>query len=243
MKKTVCILFFVLSVCSVASFVCAAEGEDPWKQEIAMGYTQKTGNAQSKEFIINYEGIRKTDYSALDIKAGALYSSVNKKMDGQKYNGSVRFAPELDRTDCFGFGKFEVEHDRFAGIDYRYVPSVGAGYWFAREEDWMLSGELGVGHEYVKYTNGSDDDNIVLIPRFFCQKSVFDKARLSEEMIFYPNLEDVKKYRIRSEARFTDPLSDVLSLRVSFIDEFNTDPTGDAKKNDTQLMLSLVYGF
>ncbi len=243
MKKTAYILFFVFSMCSIATFVHAAEGEDSWKQEISLGYTQKTGNTQSKEFITSYEGIRKTDHSDLDIKAGALYSSVNKKMDGQKYNGSMRYAPELDRTNCFGFGKFEAEHDRFAGIDYRYVPSLGAGYWFAREESWMFSGELGVGHEYVKYTDGSDNNNVVLIPRFFCQKSVFDKAKLSEELIFYPNLEDVKKYRVRSEARFTDPLSDVLSLRVSFIDEFNTDPLGDAKKNDTQLILSLVYGF
>lgn len=243
MKKTAYILFFVFGICSITSFVHAADKDNLWKQEISLGYTQKTGNIQSAELLSNYEGSRKTDYSDLNIKAGVLYSSVNKKMDGQKYNGSVRYAPELDETNCFGFGKVEAEHDRFAGIDYRYVPSLGAGYWIAREENWMFSGEIGVGHEYVKYTNGSDDDNVVLIPRFFCQKSIFDKAKLSEELIIYPNLEDVKKYRVRSEARFTNPLSDAFSLRVSFIDEFNTDPLGDAKKNDTQLILSLVYGF
>ena len=164
-------------------------------------------------------------------------------MDGQKYNGSMRYAPNLGDSDWFGFGKLEAEHDRFAGIDYRYVPSIGAGYWISREEDWTASGEVGVGHEYVKYTNGSDDDNIVLIPRFYAEKAVLDKAKISEELIFYPNLEDVKKYRLRSETRFTNPLSDSLSLRVSFIDEFNTNPLGEAKKNDTQLVFSLVYGF
>ena len=242
MKKAICVWFVIFIICLSAVFTYAAD-DSLWKQEVTFGYTQKTGNTQSTELISNYEGIRKTDHSEVTIKAGVLYSSVNKKMDGQKYNGSVRYAPELGDTEWFGFGKIEIEHDRFAGIDYRYIPSVGAGYWIAREKDWTASGEVGIGHEYVKYTNGTDDSDVVLLPRFFCKKKVFEKATVSEELILYPNLEETEKYRIRSETRFTNPLSDVLSFRVSFIDEFNTDPLGDAKKNDTQLVLSLVYGF
>ena len=242
MKRVIFIGAVISVVCLNAVFVHAAD-DGLWKQEVSFGYTQKTGNTQSSELISNYEGIKKADDSELTIKAGVLYSSVNKKMDGQKYNGSLRYAPELGDTDWFGFGKIEAEHDRFAGIDYRYLPSVGAGYWIAREEGWIASGEVGVGHEYVKYTDETDDDNIVLIPRFYAEKAVFEKAKVSEELIFYPNLEDLKKYRIRSETRFTNSLSEALSLRVSFIDEFNTDPTGDSKKNDTQLLLALVYEF
>lgn len=240
MKKMIFAVVLMSLIC--ANNVFAAD-DNPWKQEVSLGYTQKTGNTQSRELLSNYEGMRTTEEAEITIKAGVLYSSVNKKMDGQKYNGSLRYAPELAETDWFGFAKIEAEHDRFAGIDYRYVPSIGAGYWIAREEDFTASGEVGVGHEYVKYTNGSDDDNVVLIPRFYAEKAVLEKAKLSEELIFYPNLEDVKKYRIRSETRFTNALSEALALRVSFIDEFNTNPTGESKKNDTQLVLSLVYGF
>ena len=229
-------------VCLSAVFAHAAD-DGLWKQEVSFGYTQKTGNTQSSELISNYESIKKADDSELTIKAGVLYSTVNKKMDGQKHNASLRYAPELGDTDWFAFGKIEAEHDRFAGIDCRYLPSVGAGYWIAREEGWMASGEVGVGHEYVKYTDGTDDDNIVLIPRFYAEKAVLEKAKVSEELIFYPSLEDAKKYRLRSETRFTNALSEALALRLSFIDEFNTNPLGEAKKNDTQLMLALVWGF
>ncbi len=242
MKKAIFIGVVIPMICLSSGLAHAAE-KDLWKQEVALGYTQKTGNTQSAELVSNYEGIRKAEYSELTIKAGVLYSSVNKKMDGQKYNGSARYAPDLGDTDWFAFGKFEFEHDRFAGIDYRYLPSIGAGYWMAREEDWKASGEVGVGHEYVKYIDGSDDDNVVLIPRFFAEKAIFEKAKVSEELIFYPSLEDAKKYRLRSETRFTNALSEALSLRVSFIDEFNTNPLGESKKNDTQMVLALVYGF
>lgn len=243
MKNLKYVLFLFLVFYMGVSFAYAADKEDSWKQEVSLGYTQKTGNTQSSELISNYEGINKTDAAELAVKGGVLYSSVNKKMDGQKYNASVRYAPTLEDTEWFAFGRFEIEHDRFSGIDYRYVPSVGAGHWFSQEEEWKASAEVGVGHEYVKYTDGSDDNNVVLIPRFYCEKSVFEKAMLSQEVVMYPSLEDTKEYRIRTETRFTNPLNETLSMRVSFIDEFNSDPLGDAKKNDTQLILSFVYGF
>ncbi|MFH1092546.1 MAG: DUF481 domain-containing protein [Candidatus Omnitrophota bacterium] len=241
--KGVFFIWAVVSIICLSMVFAHAADENLWKQEVALGYTQKTGNTQSSELISNYEGLRKSEYSELTIKAGVLYSSVNKKMDGRKYNGSARYAPNLGDTDWFGFGKVEAEHDRFAGIDYRYLPSIGAGYWMVREEDWKASGEVGVGHEYVKYTDDSVDESVVLIPRFFAEKAVLEKAKISEELIFYPSLEDVKKYRMRSETRFTNVLSEALSLRLSFIDEFNANPLGESKKNDTQLMLALVYGF
>jgi len=240
--KYVLLLFLVF--CVGIGFAYADDEKDSWEQEVSLGYTQKTGNTQSSELLSSYEGINKTDAAELTLKGNVLYSSVNKKMDGQKYKASVRYAPTLEDTDWFAFGKFEIEHDRFAGIDYRYIPSVGAGRWFIPdEEDWKASAEVGVGHEYVEYTNGSDDSDVVLIPRFYYERPMFEKALLSEELIVYPNLEDIKEYRIRSETRFTNPLNESLAMRISFIDEFNSNPLGDAKKNDTQLVLSFVYGF
>jgi len=226
-------------------FTEPARAADPavWKQEVSAGYSQKTGNTQNSQMNAAYQGIRTTPGSELTAKASTLYSSQKNKMDGQKHTGSLRYAPKLDDTDWFGFGMFAAEHDRFAGVDYRLVPSIGTGYWFSNTETWKVSAELGLGYEYNNYSNGTDEENTLLIPRAYAEKTVFDKACLSEELIMYSSLEDAAEYRLRSETKFTNPLSDTLSLRVSFIDEFNTGPIGDAKKNDTQFMVSLVYAF
>jgi len=218
-----------------------AEQEDLWKHEVALGYNQKTGNTQTQQLDASYEGTQVTEEAELTIKATTLYSSQNKKMDGQKHTGSARYAPNLGDTDWFYFGKTEAEHDKFAGIDYRITPSIGLGRWIQKDDEMKLSAEVGVGHEFIEYNNGSNDDATVLIPRGYFEKPLFTKSTISEELILYPSLEDGKKYRIRSETKFTNPLSDDISLRISFIDEFNTDPLGDAKKNDTQFILSLVY--
>ena len=60
MKKMICVLFGVSMICLSSALTFAAD-EGLWKQEVSLGYTQKTGNTQSTELISNYEGIRKTD--------------------------------------------------------------------------------------------------------------------------------------------------------------------------------------
>ena len=208
-----------------------------------MGYNRKTGNTQNSEMTASYEADRSRDTEEITIKASTLYSSQNKKMDGQKHNGSIRYAPNLGDTDWFFSGKVEAEHDRFAGIDSRVLPSLGAGYWFFRTDKGKASAEVGVGQEFIEYTDGSNDDNTVLIPRGYYEHQVFEKSLFSEELILYPSLEDINDYRLRSETKFTNPLSDQMSLRVSFIEEFNSRPIDEKKKSDTQMIMSLVYNF
>ncbi|MCM8812853.1 MAG: DUF481 domain-containing protein [Candidatus Omnitrophica bacterium] len=234
-------------MCGVIFFgmVSGARAEESklWKNELAVTYSQATGNTQNSKFGGSYDGIRKTENDELTLKASTLYSSQRKKMDGQKYNAVARYAPNLGGSQWYGFAKAETDHDRFAAIDYRVIPSVGCGYYFSDTAEWKAQAEAGFGYEYVKYTDGSDDENLSLIPRVYLEKAVFEKARLSEELIYYPSLERASVYRFRSETKFTNPLSETLAMRLSFIDEFNSTPRGDAKKNDTQLLASLVYSF
>jgi len=239
--KKICILAVLLLTCFMT--FAYAQTEEAWKNEVSLSYSQATGNTKNSKLVSAYEGNRKTDADELNLKATTLYSSQNKKMDGQKHTGSARYAPNFGDSQWYYFGKIEGEHDRFANIDYRIIPSLGLGYWFSDTDDWKAQAEVGLGHEFVEYTDGSNDDNVSVIPRAYFEKAVFENAKLSEELIFYPNLKEGDQYRFRSETRFTNPLSDVMSLRVSFIDEFNSSPLGEAKKNDTQLLLSLVYSF
>ena len=237
------IVFFMVAWVVALVAPALAQNAGPWKQEVAAGYSQQTGNTQNSKFTGNYEGTRKTDQDELLLKAGTLYSTQNKKMDGQKTSGSARYAPTMGDTQWYNFCKAEADHDRFASIDYRILPSVGIGYWFSDTEDWKAQADIGLGYEYTNYNTGTDDESLVLIPHGLFEKALFENSKISEDFTWYPSLEDAKVYRLRSETRFTNALSEALALRASFIEEFNTDPLGDKKKNDTQLILALVCSF
>ncbi|MCP4650546.1 MAG: DUF481 domain-containing protein [PVC group bacterium] len=215
-----------------------------WDSEASLGYNRATGNTQSSQLAGAIEATRKKDGGELTVKASTLYSSQNKKMDGQKHSASVRSGFNFWDAHWYGFMKFEAEHDRFANIDYRLLPSAGAGYWFLDTENWKSLFEVGLGLEHTEYSNNAKEaTDVILIPRVFVEKSIFANSTLSQEIILYPNLEQGDQYRMRAETKFTNPLSEEMSLRCSFIDEYNSDPSGDIKKNDTRMIMSLVYSF
>ena len=233
------VLGFIFAILSTDAYA-----EDIWKREASLGFTKATGNTQSSQLTGAIEADKKTESDEVTLKASTLYSSQNKKMDGQKHSASLRYALSFLEDQWYAFYKFSAEHDKFSNIDYRILPVVGAGYWFSDTEDWKAMAEVGVGLEHVNYVDATKErTDAILVPRVFCEKPVFEKARLSQDIAMYQNLEESDDFRVVAETRFTNPLSDTMSLRFSFIDEFNANPTGEAKKNDTRTVLSLIYSF
>ena len=64
-----------------------------------------------------------------------------------------------------------------------------------------------------------------------------------QELVMYPSLEDTGDYRFHSETVWTTPISDKVSFKLSFIDDYNSNPAAGKKKNDTTLATSLSYAF
>ena len=221
------------------------EESKPWKKELGLGYSQSTGNTRKSNASVGFTANKKTDKDETNIKANSFYSSANKKMDSQKWYGMGRYALNIwDSLQWFNFYKLEIDHDRFANINYRVLPSVGLGYWFSDTTNWKAMTEAGLGSEYVNYRDDTKNTNeAVVISRSFFDKRLFKESHLSEDFTIYPSLKNSGEYRLHSEAAFTNPVSKQFSLKISLIDDYNSNPAKDKKKNDTQIISSLNYSF
>ena len=82
-----------------------------------------------------------------------------------------------------------------------------------------------------------------MTPRAFASKTLFGNLAVSQDIIVLPNVSDIGEYRLRAETALTNPVTDKLALRISFIDKFDSDPAGETKKNDARLISSIVYDF
>jgi len=111
----------------------AAEEEEPklWQKDVSLGYNKSSGNTQNSQLSLNLFLNRKTEDDEFTVKGDSYHSSSNKKMDAQKWNGMVRYAYSFWERKWYNFYKIEGDHDRFANIDYRLIPSTGVGYWFS----------------------------------------------------------------------------------------------------------------
>ena len=217
-----------------------------WQREISFGFNESSGNTKVSQLSLSALVNRKIEQAnEFSLKVDAYYSSSNEKMDAQKWYTMVRYAFSLgEGKKWYNFYKSESDHDRFANIDYRIIPSLGIGYWFSDEEDWKAMVELGAGFEHTDYRDNTDNSNeAVIIPRAFFEKRLFGESRIKEDISLYPSLEDVGDFRVHSETVFTNPIDENLSLSLSLINDYDSAPAGSTEKNDIRFTSSLVYSF
>jgi len=222
------------------------EKEKPglWSGDASAGYDKSGGNTNKADLALRLLLNRKTADNEFTVKGEMFYSSASDKMDAQKWYNMFRYAYSFHERKWYNFYKVENDHDRFANISWRLLPSLGTGYWFFNSPDFKLVLEFGLGWEHTEFRREARDrDEAVFLPRAMFEKALFAKSRITQELSLYPYLTQPGEYRLRSETAFTNPLSDRLSLRLSFTDDYYSDPTGDAKKNDYRFISALSYSF
>ena len=223
-----------------------AEKEVIWDRNLSLGYNKTSGNTDTSQLSLDLFLNRNEKHkNETTLKGSVYYSSSNKAMDAQKWYGSGRYAFSFG-TDkkWYDFYRLEADHDRFANIDYRLLPSSGVGYWFFDADDIKVMAEMAIGYEYTDYRDATEDsDEVVFVPRVFFERDLLGKSRIKQDITFYPALDDPGDYRLHSETVFTNPVTEKLSLNLSLIEDYDSESVGDAKKNDIRLMSFLSYSF
>lgn len=217
-----------------------------WQGEFSFGFNKSSGNTEDSELSMRLYADRKMDYGEIAVKGGIYYSQADGRMDAQKYYSLASYAYRFREGKWYSIYRIEGDHDRFASIDYRVTPSVGIGYWFIDQPDRRGMVESGIGLEHTKFKDKdkvNKDNEVILTPRAFFEKQLFGGSRISQDIYLYPSLESMDDYRVRSETSVISPLSEKLSIRLSLIEEYDSNPAEDKKNNDIRFISSLVYSF
>lgn len=217
--------------------------KSPWQVELEAGMDRRRGNSSSTEAMGKFKFNRRNDHDEWTFMGKGYYSEQDRKMNSRKYGGSGRYAfsfgPDLK---WYRFTRLEADHDRFANVKFRTTPSVGLGYWFSDADDFKLMTELGVGVTYTDDITGfSNQTELEMIPRLYFKKAIFENSALSENFSIYPSVTESGDYRFISETQFEHPLNRHLSLRLSLLNEYNSNPGPDTKSNDLRFTTSVAW--
>ncbi len=216
-----------------------------WDRSLSLGYTQANGNTDKSSFSGGVSVNRKTEQDEWTGKINSYLSTSDKKMDGKKFTGLAQYKRKLpDSPKWDHFAKLEASQDRFANVHYRLTPTYGIGYQAHDEDDFKLRGELAAGFEHTNYRDGTKSDNeAILVPRGYFEKVLFGDLRFKEDVTLYPSLSETGEFRLRAESILENPISEKMFWKLSFLEEFDSNPQGTAKKNDTRLVTSLDVKF
>ncbi len=216
-----------------------------WETELALGFNLSEGNTVTSSFSGYVHSNRKTDSDEFNIKGSGSYSSAERRMDAQKWYGMVRYAFSFWERKWYNFYRFEADHDRFANIDYRLLPSTGIGYWLFDKPGLRAMVELAIGLEDTHFRDHAPNAfETVLVPRIFLEKRLLANTVFLQDITWYPSLSYPGEYRLRSETSVKNELTEKLFLRFSFIDYYNSSPgSTTTKRNDMQFITSLGYSY
>ncbi len=214
------------------------------QRDFSLGYEQKRGNTESRAFSSDFRLRRKGLFSEDELKLALFYSSSDNKMDQQQFRfmgrRGVSFGEEMM---WYWFAKAEFWHDKFAAVKARWLPSVGIGYWFSDEMPFKAMLEGSLGYQITDFYGWNDDGEVMVIMRGFLSAKIFDSFILTQDLAFYPSVQDVDNYRLISETSLSLPIKDNLSVKISLLDEYDNSPAQDKKKNDLHLISALSWSF
>lgn len=222
------------------------DDEAHWERKVSLGYNATTGNTETKALSMKAIVNRKREkVDELTLKGEYYLSTSDNKIDAQKWYGLARYAVSFGREKkWYRFYKTEIDHDRFANITVRAIPAAGLGYWIMDRPDGKLLLEAAGGVTYTDFRDNTEDAyEVVLIPRVYFEKKLFGNTKITQDFFIYPEVTDFGNYRWRSETSVTSPIADHVSIELSLIHDYNSNPPSNTEKEDIRLISSIVYGF
>ncbi len=218
--------------------------EKPWHGSVSAGINARKGNTSSESASGRFNLSRRKGPDELFLNGDTYFASSERRMTALKMLGGVRYDHyfEPGNRGWYGLGRFEADQDRFADINQRLIPGVGPGYAFFNSEDFKIKFETAAGFSQTNFRDTTDNRfEAILIPRFFFESRIYGQSRFTQDVNVYAPLNEANGYRVRSESTVEAPFFDRLKIRLSLIDDYNSNPSAGAEKNDIRLISSVAY--
>jgi putative salt-induced outer membrane protein YdiY len=239
-----------------ASFAQRRRKESPWwSGNFDASFAATEGTTDTRSFHVGLGATRSRGPSRLKLGASYIHASTKNEfpdpgdrstrdVTASEIRGWLRQEYDLTKR-IFGFGSYSVEHDGVEEVHIRHIGGIGAGYKVIDTETFYFAVDSGPSYVWESLYDGSLNNYLALA--FGAEtnwKLPWNGASWFTRIDYLPSITDwTDDYRLRGETGLTVPLVDPVNFKVSVIDEYNAQPSDDAKGNNlkTLLGLSLVY--
>lgn len=222
--------------------VRAINPPSPWSGNITVGGNLQTGNTERLTASIGAEALRRTKQDRFSLRFLFNYAEEDDTITARNTFGALKYDYFFTRR-TYGFLNLEMLSDEFKNINLRTSVGPGIGYQVWDDPGKTLMLEIGVNYFSEDLDKGEDDQWITGRGSVVLGLKVHRYLAFSEIVVVYPNLEGFSEYQLRNEASLTSAIGSRLSLKLTNIIEYDSDPSPGVQKADTFWILALQYGF
>jgi hypothetical protein len=144
----------------------------------------------------------------------------------------------------YGYGVVGAGYDRVRKIEYQIEVGPGLGYHLVAEKNVALDVELGLNYQYREGLNAAPNREIMQVR--LAQEvtwEVLPRITLTENLALLPFLDELGEYQLRVGGNVGFGIVRHLSLNLTVLNLYDTQPAPGVPNNDFQLRSSLGVNF
>lgn len=238
---TLLMKLILLITLSASSFAVMANAK--FDNETEVGIAAANGNTETETYNVKQTAQYQNVKDVFGLKSRYLNATSAGEETARYFLLSLRYEKEV--SSRFGlFAQESFEKDRFANIDQRFGTDVGGRYHFIEGDPTKFFSELGYRYFHEDRLDGSQAYSNY--GRLYTEWEQKWQKTFSTKIWFeyLPNFTEQKDWQFNSEVSLTTILSEIFSLKSSFLLRRDNSPApGVRYKNDTLLTTAIVAKF
>lgn len=178
--------------------------------------------------------------SLFDVSAD--YGETDQVQSANRLVGS--FKTDFDYgTNAYVYNVFSTGFDQIRKINLQYGAGPGVGYHALRLARFELDLETGLDYQAQDRSSGEDTSSVYGRLGDSITWKISPRVSFTKKLEYFFNVEDVEKFRLRLDSNLRFQLIDNLSLNLSVVDYFDTDPAPKVDQNELQIRTSIGLKF
>lgn len=220
-----------------------------WTGSLTAGALITRGNSKSDNFNLSFDAVRRTDMDRITLGATYLYGRQKDQSTGDESttvdNWSVDgkydyfFTPKF-----FGYANVQVQKDRIADLDLRFIPGAGLGYQWVETPKLNFFTEGGLSWVYEQYSHPDDTrEHAALRLAYHVDWQCNDKVKLFHDLEYLPSLSSWSEYLVNADAGVRADITGSFFSEFKVVADYNSKPADDHDKTDLRYLLGVGWKF
>ena len=170
------------------------------------------------------------------------FGETNEQANAASLHGGIGYQ-RLLTSHWYADARLDAFYNGIQEVHYRIIVGPAIGYYFIKNDKTKLNAEAGMSYVAERVGSRNDDQYwaIRLGERF--EHSFFKGTKFWEGVNYYPKISDFMDYLLEAEVGTEAAINSRMSLRVVFVDRYNSNPPPGITPNDMSLLCSIVYRY
>ncbi len=170
------------------------------------------------------------------------YGETEGVKSANRMEGSLKVDSDVGRR-IFVYAGGGGGYDEIRKIDLRYEAGPGLGYHLVNQPRFQMNFESGANYQVQERSAGSDDQNVYArVAEDFTWK-LAERLTATHRFEYFNNSNDLNEFRFRLDSTISYALWKNLSLNLTVLDMYDTDPAPNVNRNELLMRSSIGLTF